>query len=64
MPKLAVAFVFAATAIIIVIAALVLGNAGQPAFALRPNLLVGFVVAAGGGLVVGLALIEHTLRAA
>ncbi len=58
MPKIALALVFAATAIIVVLAATVLRNVALPAFKLRPDLLVGLVVAAGSTLTVGLALLE------
>jgi len=59
MRKIALVLVFAATAIIVVIAATILGNIGLPLIKLRPDLLVGLIVAAGGGLVAGLALLEQ-----
>jgi peptidoglycan/LPS O-acetylase OafA/YrhL len=58
MPKIALVLVFAATAIIVVLAATVLGNVVLPAFKLRPDLLAGLMVVAGIGLTAGLALLE------
>ena len=60
MPKIALALVFAATAIIVVLAATVLGNVVLPAFKLRPDLLIGLIVVAGSGLTAGLAMLERS----
>ena len=62
MPKTALVLVFAATAIIVVLAATVLGNIVPLAFGRRPELLAGLVVAAGIGLTAGLALLEQGPR--
>ncbi len=62
MPKIALVLVCAATAIIVVLAATVLGNIVPPAFRPRPELLAGLVVAAGIGLTAGLALLEQGPR--
>ena len=62
MPKTALVLVFAATAIIVVLAATVLGNIAPPAFRLRLDLLAGLMVAAGIGLTAGLALLEQGPR--
>ena len=59
MPKIALVLVFAATAIIAVLAAAVLGNIVPPAFRPRPDLLAGLVVVAGIGLTAALALLEQ-----
>jgi hypothetical protein len=59
MPRIAIALVLAATAIIVAIAAAVLGNIGLHILALRPDVLVGLVLAAGVGLVTGLVLLER-----
>jgi hypothetical protein len=59
MPKIALVLVFTATAIIVVLAAAVLGNLVLPAFKLGPDLLVGLIVAASSGLIAGLALLEQ-----
>ena len=58
MPKLALALVFAATAIIAMLAAIVLGNVVLSVFKLQPILLAGLVIVAGSGLAAGLALLE------
>jgi hypothetical protein len=60
MPKFALILIFAATAIIVVLAATVLGNIVLPAFKLRPDLLTGLIVVAGSGLTAGLALLERS----
>ena len=62
MPKIALVLVCAATAIIVVLAATLLGNIVPPAFRLRPDLLASLVVAAGVGLTAGLALLEQDPR--
>ena len=62
MPKTALVLVCAATAIIVVLTATVLGNIVPPAFRLRPDLLAGLVVVAGIGLTAGLALLEQGPR--
>ena len=59
MPKIALVLVCAATAIIVVLAATLLGNIVPPAFRPRPDLLAGLVVVAGIGLTAGLALLEQ-----
>ena len=59
MPKIALVLVFAATAIIAVLAAAVLGNIVPPASRPRPGLLAGLVAVAGIGLTAGLALLEQ-----
>ena len=58
MPKLALGLVFAATAIIAMLAAIVLSNVVLPVFRLQPSLLAGLVMVAGSGLTAGLALLE------
>ena len=62
MPKIALVLVCAATAIIVVLAATVLGNIVPPAFRQGPDLLAGLVAAAGIGLTAGLALLEQGPR--
>ena len=62
MPRIALALVFAATAIIVALAATVLGDVVLPAFGPRPDLLAGPVAAAGVGLTAGLALLERVPR--
>ena len=62
MPKIALALVFAATAIIVALAATVLGNIVLPTSGLRPDLLAGLMAAAGTGLTAGLALLERVPR--
>jgi hypothetical protein len=62
MPKIALVLVCAATAIIVVLAATVLGNIVPPAFRPRPEPLASLMVAAGIGLTAGLALLEQGPR--
>ena len=59
MPKIALVLVFAATAVIAVLAATVIGNVVLATFRLRLDVLAGLVVAAGIGLTAGLALLEQ-----